>query len=224
MKKGKTMRQMASVFLAMLLCMSCLCSPMAFAAEADPTSNPNDPQLAEESSHENEPPLDEDPAYMNESPLEEIGTGLSDAAQVFIDTVAALDQDAILSTANAGGLAHRAWEQDQGNEALKAALDEAVIASDEAAVQLYAAEDLFYELTEGEQNTEAVQTAFNVLMALVVTMQNVMEHPAEPSTGGDEPPLEEIAAILYDALPEAPTGSYRCGQRRRRSPPWAACR
>ncbi len=190
------MRRMASVFLAALLCMSCLCSPMAFAAEADPTVNPNDPPLAEGSSYVNEPPMDE------------TGTGLSDAAQVFIDTVSALDRDAILSTANAWGLAHRAWEQDQTNEALKAALDEAVIASDEAAAALYAAEDLFYELTEDDQADEAVQTAFASLMTLVVTMQNVMEHPTDPGTGGDEPPLEEIAAVLYDALPDAPTGSY----------------
>lgn len=199
---------MASVFLSALLCMSCLCSPMAFAAEADPASNPNDPPLAEESPYLNEPPLDEDPAYPNELQLEESDSGLSDAAQVFIDAVAALDRDAILSAANAWGLAHRAWEQDQGNEALKAALDEAVAVSDEASAALYAAEDLFYELTEDEQNTEAVQAAFNALMTLVVTMQNVMEHPANPNTGGSEPPLEEIAAVLYDALPDAPTGSY----------------
>ena len=199
---------MASVFLAALLCMSCLCSPMAFAAEADPTANPNDPPLAEESSYVNEPPLDEDPAYMNEPPLGETDTGLSDATQVFINAVSALDRDAILSTANAWGLAHRAWEQDQGNEALKAALDEAVIASDEAAASLYAAENLFYELTEDEQANEAVQAAFASLMTLAVTMQNIMEHPTEPGTGGDEPPLEEIAAVLYDALPDAPIGSY----------------
>ena len=178
------MRRLASVFLAALLCMSCLCSPMAFAAEADPTSNPTD------------------------LPLEKTDSGLSDAAQSFINAVAALDREEILSTANAWGLAHSAWEQDQGNNALKAALDEAVIASDNAAAAMYTAEDLFYELTEDEQADEAVQAAFNTLMTLVMTMQNVMEHPTVPGAGDTEPPLEEIAAVLYDALPDAPTGSY----------------
>ena len=204
------MRRMASVLVAMLLCMSCLCSPVAFAAEADPTANPNDPPLAEEPTGMGEPLLDEDPAYPNELLLAETDSGMNDAAQMFINAVAALDRDAIISTANAWGLAHRAWEQDQGNEALKAALDEAVIASDEAATVLYAAEDLFYELSEDEQANAEVQAAFSSLMTLVVTMQNVMEHPTTPNpgTGGGEPTLEEIADALYNELPDAPTGSY----------------
>ena len=192
MKKGKTMRRVASMFLAVLLCMSCLCSPMAFAAGSGPLA-------------------DNEPGQTNmtgQSPENEAESALSAAAQAFIDAVAALDRDAILSAANAWGLAHRAWEQDQGNEALKAALDEAVIASDEAAAQLYAAEDLFYDLSEDEQANGAVQAAFASLMTLAVTMQNVMDHPTDPSAGGDEPPLEEIVAVLYDALPDAPTGSY----------------
>ena len=186
------MRRMASVFLAVLLCMSCLCSPMAFAAGSGPLAD-NEPGQTD----------------MTDQSLEsETDTGRSAAAQAFIDAVAALDRDAILSAANTWGLTHRAWEQDQCNEALKAALDEAVTASDEAAAALYAAEDLFYELSEDEQANGAVQAAFTSLMTLVTMMQNVMDHPSDSSTGGDEPPLEEIAAVLYDALPDAPTGSY----------------
>ena len=189
MKKGKTMRRMASMFLAVLLCMSCLGSPMAFAAEADPTS------------------------HLSEPPLAKSNSKLSTAAQSFVDAVSALDRNAILAAANEWGLAHRAWERDRENPDLKAALDEAVAASDEAAAALYVAEDMYYELSEDEQADATVQAAFNTLMTLFVTMQNVMDHPTEPGTDGDEPPLEEIAAVLYDTLPDAPTGSYigSCG-------------
>lgn len=208
MRKNKTMHRLLAVFLSALLCMSCIGSPMAFAAENDdPPPYLNEPPLAEDPEYLNEPPLDEEPLMLGE-PLAESDSGLSDAAQGFIEAVAALDRNAILSTANAWGLAHRAWEQDQSNETLKAALDEAVVASDEAAAQLYAAEDLYYELSEEEQANDAVQTSFSALMTLVVTMQAAMENPSASGAGGDEPPLEEIAAVLYDTLPDAPTGSY----------------
>ena len=203
------MSRMAAAFLAVLLCLSCIGSPMAFAAENDdPPSYLNEAPLGEDPEYLNELPLDEESTMMGEPPLAEEKSSLSAAAQMFVDAVAALDREAILSTANAWGLAHRAWEQDQSNEALKAALDEVVAASDAAAAQLYAAEDLYYELSEEEQADEAVQAAFNSLMALVVAMQTVMDNPASSGTDGSEPPLEEITAVLYDALPDAPTGSY----------------
>ena len=220
MRKNKTLHRLMAVFLSALLCVSCIGSPIAFAAGAaspshlnessgdeDP-SYLNEPPLAEDSEYLNEPPLGEDSEYLNEPPMAESNSDLSEAAQMFVDAVAALDREVILSTANAWGLAHRAWEQDQSNEVLKAALDEAVIASDEAAAQLYAAEDLYYELSEDEQANDAVQTAFNALMTLVVTMQTVMENPSASGADDSEPPIEEIAAVLYDALPDAPTGSY----------------
>ena len=152
LRKNKTMHRLTAVFLSALLCMSCIGSPMAFAAgpsrahlsESTDGENPeylNEPPLAENPEYLNEPPLGEDSDYLNEPPLAESGFELSDAAQAFINAVNALDREKILSTANAWGLAHRAWEQDQDNEALKAALDEAVEASDAAVVPLYAAED-----------------------------------------------------------------------------------
>ena len=219
MRRNKAMHRLTAVFLSALLCMSCIGSPMAFAAgpsrahlsESTDGENPeylNEPPLAENPEYLNEPPLGEDSDYLNESPLAESDFELSDAAQAFINAVNALDREKILSTANAWGLAHRAWEQDQDNEALKATLDEAVEASDAAVVPLYAAEDQFYALSEAEQEDAAVQAAFASLMTLTVAMQTAMDHPTDPSTGGGEPPLEEIAAVLYDTLPDAPTGSY----------------
>lgn len=239
MNKGKTMRRMMSALLTVLLCMSCVCSPMAFAAETEPPamSEPSlvagsqtegseslapemEPAQADETEEPGVPPLDEGESGGTATPGQTAESApepaMSEASQAFVDAVSALDRNAILSAANAWGLAHRAWEQDQENPALKAALDEAVTASDEAAASLYAAEDLFYEIPEDEKEAEAVQAAFLTLMSLIAAMHEKMDNPTapteptDPSTaGGGEPPTEdEIAAILYGDLPDAPTGSY----------------
>ena len=81
----------------------------------------------------------------------EIETGqepATDAAQVFIEAVNALDRDAIINASNAWGLASQAWQADPENEELAAALDEVIAAQDAATQPLYAAEDLYYELRE----------------------------------------------------------------------------
>lgn len=237
MNKGKTMRRMVSALLAVLLCMSCVCSPMAFAAEENgeipqtvgfadenPTNVESGTEDAPETDGEKQETPHDDSVFTDapqEVPLDESEgkNNVSEAAQAFIGAVAAIDRDAILSTANAWGLAHQAWMQNQEDPALKAALDEAVAASDEAAAELYAAEDLFYAIPEDEQEAEAVQAAFTSLMALIVTMHEKMDHPTAPTEptdpgteGGDEPSTgpdeDEIAVILYGDLPDAPTGSY----------------
>lgn len=245
MKKGKTMRRMVSALLAVLLCMSCVCSPMAFAAEENGeipqtvgfagenhTNVESDAESAPETDGEKQEnpygdgvsadaPQEQPPAESireegEDSSESEVEVNFSEAAQAFVDAVSVLDRDAILSTANAWGLAHLAWMQNQEDPALKAALDEAVTASDEAAANLYAAEDLFYMIPEDEQNTEEVQAAFLSLMSLIAAMHEKMDNPTAPTEptdpdtgGGDEPPTEdEIAAILYGDLPDTPTGSY----------------
>ena len=99
----------------------------------------------------------------------EIETGqepANDAAQVFIEAVNALDRDAIINASNAWGLASQAWQADPENEELAAALDEVIAAQDAATQPLYAAEDLYYELSEEEQQREDVQTAYNALCSL----------------------------------------------------------
>ena len=103
----------------------------------------------------------------------EIETGqepANDAAQDFIDPVNTLDRDAIIAASNAWGLASQAWQADQKNEELTAAMDEAIAAQDEAAASLYAAEDLYYLLNEEEQQREDVQTAYSVLCSLYTAM------------------------------------------------------
>lgn len=234
MRKNRTIRRMMSAFLAMLLCMSCICSPMAFAADEKPPETSEPPLTAGSQAEETEPPVlpkasaetdgetvQTDEAGKPDVPLPD-GTAtpgqtaestpeptMSEAARIFVDAVADIDRNAILSAANAWGLAHRAWEQDKDNADLTAALDAATVASDQAAAALYAAEDLYYEIPEDEQENEAVQAAFLSLMSLIVTMHEIMDNPTDPNVGGDEPPTEdEIAAILYGDLPDAPTGSY----------------
>ena len=48
MKKGKNLRRMVSALLAVLLCMSCLCSPMVFAAEMNSPAEVENPTSTEE--------------------------------------------------------------------------------------------------------------------------------------------------------------------------------
>ena len=139
LKKGKNLRRMVSALLAVLLCMSCLCSPMVFAAEMNSPAEVENPtsteeQLTEESAEKDE--ATEPTATPQPTAEPDAEPTLSEAAQDFIDAVAAIDRETVLITANAWGLAHLAWVEDQANPELQAALDEATAASDEAAVQL----------------------------------------------------------------------------------------
>ena len=140
----------------------------------------------------------------------EIETGqepATDAAQVFIEAVNALDRDAIINASNAWGLASQAWQADLENEELAAALDEVIAAQDAATQPLYAAEDLYYELSEEEQQREDVQTAYNALCSLYTAMCSAMDNPVSPGTGTEDPP-EDALSVLYGDLPDAPTDSY----------------
>ena len=135
-------------------------------------------------------------------------TALSEAAQAFVDAVAALDREGILTAINAWGLASQAWQADQSNAELTAALEAATEASDAAAAPVYAAEDLYLALSDKEREIDAVKAAYSSLTALVISMQLAMQNPVAPSDGGNEPDLDEIATVLYGDLPDAPTGSY----------------
>lgn len=131
----------------------------------------------------------------------------SDAVQSFIDAVNALDREAIISASNAWGLASQAWQADPENEELAAALDDAIAAQDTASQPLYAAEDLYCELSEEEQQHEDVQTAYTALCSLYTVMCSAMDNPIAPGIGTDAPP-EDALSVLYGDLPDAPTCSY----------------
>ncbi|WP_298734359.1 hypothetical protein, partial [uncultured Subdoligranulum sp.] len=135
-------------------------------------------------------------------------TALSEAAQAFVDAVAALDSEGILTAINDWGLASQAWQADQSNAELTAALETATEASDAAAAPVYAAEDLYLAISDEEREIDAVKAAYSSLTALVISMQLAMQNPVAPGDGGNEPDLEEIATVLYGDLPDAPTGSY----------------
>lgn len=242
LKKRNMTCRLLSALLAMLLCMSCVCSPIAFAAGEDGESQQTvgftdeNTTIAESNADEAAKTDEENPQEphgdgvsadvpQEEQPAEsvreeggnpgksEVEANFGEVSQAFVDAVSAIDRDAVLRTANAWGLAHRDWMQNQDDPDLTAALDEATAASDEAAAPLYAAEDLFYAISEDEQENEAVQAAFLSLMSLFAAMHEKMDNPTDPNAGGDdEPPTEpeddEIAAILYGDLPDAPTGNY----------------
>ena len=132
---------------------------------------------------------------------------LSEQAQAFVEAVAALDRDSMVAASNDWGLAHQAWMADLDNAVLESKLNEAIAAQEEACAPLYEAEDLYNQIPEAERSDDRVQDAYAVWAAILVATYAAMENPVATGAGG-EPDLAEITEMLYDDLPDAPTGSY----------------
>ena len=219
-QKYKLRHRFTALLLAFMLCLSA--APPAFALESsasEPASTseansavpevevPSTPESAE-----SVPEAESEPSGNAEVPGQE--AGLSAEAQAFIDAVDALDREQILAVVNAWGLASQAWQANKEDPELTAALDEATAASDEAAAAVYAAEDLYFSIPDEEKESESVAATYSALAALVVSMQFAMENPIAPDTedpesdAGSPPDLSEITEMLYNDLPDAPTGSY----------------
>lgn len=132
---------------------------------------------------------------------------LSEQAQAFVDAVKALDRDSMVAASNDWGLAHQAWMADLDNAVLESKLNEAIAVQEEACAPLYAAEDLYNQIPEAERSDDRVQDAYAVWAAILAATYAVMENPVASGAGG-EPDLAEITEMLYDDLPDAPTGSY----------------
>ena len=142
----------------------------------------------------------------SEEQQEQNGAALSDNAAAFLAAVSAFDADAMMAASNAWGLASQAWQADPDNEELSAALEDAIAAQDAACAPLYEAEDLYLMLSEEEQQQPDVAAAYGTLTALFAAVTSAMEHPVAPSD--PEQPESSAETILYDDLPDAPTGSY----------------
>lgn len=132
---------------------------------------------------------------------------LSEQAQAFVDAVKALDRDSMVAASNDWGLAHQAWMADLDNAVLESKLNEAIAVQEEACAPLYAAEDLYNQIPEAERSDDRVQDAYAVWAAILAATYAAMENPVASGAGG-EPDLAEITEMLYDDLPDAPTGSY----------------
>lgn len=132
---------------------------------------------------------------------------LSEQAQAFVDAVAAMDRDSMVAASNAWGLAHQAWMADLDNAVLESKLNDAIAAQEEACAPLYEAEDLYNQIPEAERSDDRVQDAYAVWAAILAATYAAMENPVATGAGG-EPNLGEITEMLYDDLPDAPTGSY----------------
>lgn len=190
----KKFKRILSLTMAAVLCLSCMASP-ALALE---TAGTTPGELVQEpAGEESSSPDTPESTAAGEEPS---------AADAFVAAVDALDRDAILAAANAWGLANQAWQADSENEALNAALEQAVAAQDEATAPLFAAEDLYYDLSEEEQQQRPVADAYAALMALYAAMTVCMDNPTASDTETDPP--EDALAVLYGDLPDAPTGSY----------------
>ena len=132
---------------------------------------------------------------------------LSEQAQAFVDAVKALDRDSMVAASNDWGLAHQAWMADLDNAVLESKLNEAIAAQEEACAPLYEAENLYNQIPEAERSDDRVQDAYAVWAAILAATYAAMENPVASGAGG-EPDLAEITEMLYDDLPDAPTGSY----------------
>ena len=134
-------------------------------------------------------------------------TSLSEQAQAFVEAVAALDRDSMVAASNDWGLAHQVWMTDLDNAVLESKLNEAIAVQEEACAPLYAAEDLYNQIPEEERSDDRVQDAYAVWAAILAATYAAMENPVATGAGG-EPDLAEITEMLYDDLPDEPTGSY----------------
>lgn len=132
---------------------------------------------------------------------------LSEQSQAFVEAVAALDRDSMVAAGNDWGLAHQAWMADLDNAVLESKLNEAIAVQEEACAPLYAAEDLYNQIPEAERSDDRVQDAYAVWAAILAATYTAMENPVATGAGG-EPDLAEITEMLYDDLPDVPTGSY----------------
>ena len=132
---------------------------------------------------------------------------LSEQAQAFVDAVKALDRDSMVAASNDWGLAHQAWMADLDNAVLESKLNEAIAVQEEACAPLYEAENLYNQIPEAERSDDRVQDAYAVWAAIMAATYAAMENPVATGAGG-EPDLAEITEMLYDDLPDEPTGSY----------------
>ena len=132
---------------------------------------------------------------------------LSEQAQAFVEAVAALDRNSMVAASNDWGLAHQAWMDDLDSAVLESKLNEAIAVQEEACAPLYAAEELYNQIPEEERSDDCVQDAYAVWAAILAATYAAMENPVATGAGG-EPDLAEITEMLYDDLPDAPTGSY----------------
>lgn len=192
--------------LAFFLAMFMLCSlSLPVLAEAAPSETPPLPaetSATSETATSTEDSTDSSTTENNDT------TALSDAAQAFVDAVAALDRDAIISASNAWGLASKAWQADQSNAELESALNDAIAAQDAACAPLYNAEDLYNALSADEQGIETVAAAYSRFEEIWTAMVNAMENPVESENDDESDELEKIVAVMYSDLPKEPTGYY----------------
>lgn len=204
------LRQFLALFL--VLCMLCSTTLPIYAEsstrEVVPVETAVSVATPESSASESSTEKSSDPIDTSLLTSATAETSLSEAAQAFVDAVAALDREEILSAINAWGLASQAWQADKSNAELTAALDAATEASDVVAAPVYAAEDIYLALSDEEREIEAVKTAYSSLTALIISMQLAMQNPTAPGESSSEPELDEISTVLYGDLPDAPTGSY----------------
>ena len=189
--RHKPLRRILSGLLAGMLCLSMV-----------PVS-----ALADDSTFSSVPAAETSQTATPETAASQNEDTLSSQAQAFIDAVQVLDREGMVAASNAWGLAHQAWMTDTDNAELESALNDAIAEQEVACAPLYEAEDLYNQIPEAERSDDRVQDAYAVWAAILAATYAAMENPVATGAGG-EPDLDEITEMLYDDLPDAPTGSY----------------
>ena len=113
----------------------------------------------------------------------------------------------MVAVSNAWGLAHQAWMADLDNAVLESKLNDAIAAQKKPVHRCMKQRICITR----SRKRNAVMTVYKTPMPcgqpFLQPPYAAMENPVATGAGG-EPDLGEITEMLYDDLPDAPTGSY----------------
>lgn len=127
----------------------------------------------------------------------------------FLAAVEKIDYSEIVSLANEFGLIQRQWENNQKDSKLNSKLDAATKKLDTAVEPVYAAEDIYNELSDAEKTRDDVAKAYAKIVRTYEDMTFAQEHPTNASQAEEkDETLAEISEMMYSDLPDAPTGYY----------------
>lgn len=207
--KAKIKRALAAILCAGMV-LSCM-PTAAFATDTGPSTGTSVEDVETQNSNGSSAANDGVTQTAETAQDEESQPALSSEAQAFIDMVGTLDSEEILKVSNQWGLANKAWLKNTNDEALTAALDEATAALDEVQNAFVNCEDLYFKIPQSEMSRKEVSDAYNTYSSIYMKAMEATMNPSEVEDTNDkseEASLDEISAILYDDLPDAPTGYY----------------
>lgn len=177
----------------------------------DDNGNSKETSVDEEAPISTETPASDSDATTNESDASvDSDATASDKAQQFVDAVSMLDLDGAVQKVNDYMLAQNKQMTDWNSDELAAATEKAYEEMTALTGPIDKADNLYYELTEDEQNEPAVIEARAKLDDCYQRMDYAMQHPTDSSDTKDitDVNIDELYDNLYYELPDKPTGYY----------------